>query len=74
MTQRLVTSIHRENLVHGKDHSRILKSKDIEALSIHRPEVLEIEFKASHKKLYAPISGQHAFNRVDVEGPFIINL
>ncbi|EGG96776.1 sialic acid synthase [Staphylococcus warneri] len=70
VTQRLVTSIHRENLVHGKDHSRILKSKDIEALSIHRPEVLEIEFKASHKKLYAPISGQHAFNRVDVEGPF----
>lgn len=70
VTQRLVTSIHRENLVNGNDHSRILKSKDIEGLSSHRPEVLEIEFKASHKKLYAPISGKHAFNRVDVEGPF----
>lgn len=70
VTQRLVTSIHRENLVHGNDHSRILNSDKIESLPCETTNVLEIEFKSAQKLLYAPISGQHAFNRVDVKGPF----
>ncbi|MDA5392907.1 D-ornithine--citrate ligase SfaD, partial [Staphylococcus aureus] len=34
--------------------------------------ILEIQFPQAKQTLYAPITGEHAFDRIDVEGPFYI--
>ncbi|EHJ07620.1 IucA/IucC family protein [Staphylococcus simiae] len=72
ITQRLVTSLHRENLVHAAEHSRIINKTAIASLDIPSEQVLEISFPQSQQILYAPIIGQHAFNRIDVIGPFYL--
>ncbi|BCN89091.1 IucA/IucC family protein [Staphylococcus argenteus] len=72
ITQRLVTSMHRENLVEAKSRSEILSSTVLNTLDIHTPNILEIQFPQSDRTLYAPITGEHAFDRIDVEGPFYI--
>ncbi|AKL92465.1 IucA/IucC family protein [Staphylococcus capitis] len=70
VTKRLVTSIHRENLVHGNDHSQLLNRRKFAGYDTHVTDILEIHFPKSKLYLYAPVTGQHAFNRIDVEGPF----
>lgn len=72
VTQRLVTSMHRENLVEAKSRSEILSSTVLNTLDIPTSKVLEIKFPQSDRTLYAPITGEHAFDRIDVEGPFYI--
>lgn len=72
VTQRLVTSMQRENLVKAGDRSRIIDSTQVAELNIAQPYTLEIDFPTAQKVLYAPITGQHAFNRIDVAGPFYL--
>ncbi|MFF0676552.1 IucA/IucC family protein [Staphylococcus xylosus] len=71
ISQRLITSLHRENLVQSRHHSEIIKTQNLNLdIAITQPFVLKITFPEAKKTLYAPISGQHAFDRIDVEGPF----
>lgn len=70
VTQRLVTSLHRENLVKGNDHSQLLNRYLFAGYDPNVTEILEIYFPQSEIYLYAPVTGQHAFNRIDVQGPF----
>ena len=70
VTQRLVTSIHRENLVNGNDNSQLLNRHKFAGYDVNVTAILEIHFPKSDVYLYAPVTGQHAFNRVDVQGPF----
>ncbi len=41
-------------------------------LDISTTHILEIQFPQAKQTLYAPITGEHAFDRIDVEGPFYI--
>lgn len=71
ISQRLITSLHRENLVQSRNHSEIINIKNLNLdVAIKQTLVLKINFPEAKKTLYAPISGQHAFDRIDVEGPF----
>ena len=74
ITQRLVTSMHRENLVEAKSRSEILSSTVLNTLDLPTPNMLEIQFPQSDRTLYAPITGEHAFDRIDVEGPFTLDI
>ncbi|MCG7338331.1 sialic acid synthase [Staphylococcus sp. ACRSN] len=71
ISQRLITSLHRENLVKSRDFSQIIATHSIHNdLSIETSEILSIDFPASSCSLLAPITGHHAFDRIDVAGPF----
>lgn len=70
VTQRLITSIHRENLVHSRDNSQLLNRRKFAGYDVNVIAILEIYFSKSNIYLYAPVTGQHAFDRLDVEGPF----
>ncbi len=72
VTQRLVTSMHRENLVKTRTQSKKILSRDLIMLDISTTHILEIQFPQAKQTLYAPITGEHAFDRIDVEGPFYI--
>lgn len=72
VTQRLVTSMHRENLVKARTQSKKILSRDLIMLDISTTHILEIQFPQAKQTLYAPITGEHAFDRIDVEGPFYI--
>lgn len=72
VTQRLVTSMHRENLVKARTQSKKILSRDLIMLDISTTQILEIPFPQAKQTLYAPITGEHAFDRIDVEGPFYI--
>lgn len=71
ISQRLITSMHRENLANCRDYSEII-SVDHYPLPIDTPYtyILKMSFLQNGKTLYAPISGQHAFDRINVTGPF----
>lgn len=71
VTQRLVTSMHRENLVKARTQSKKILSRDLIMLDISTTHILEIQFPQAKQTLYAPITGEHAFDRIDVEGPYI---
>ncbi|MEB6570041.1 IucA/IucC family protein [Staphylococcus auricularis] len=74
ISQRLITSIHRENLVGSRDHSQIVTHDALpQRIDSEHRNILTIEFPYSAVTLYAPITGQHAFDRIDVEGPFYIS-
>lgn len=71
ISQRLITSLYRENLVDAKDNSQILTSSELEDIFADKhSHVLCIHFPKSNRYLYAQIEGFHAFGRVDVVGPF----
>lgn len=71
ITQRLITSLHRENLVNRRDYSEVIDAQTLPfTIESDHTEILKIAFPQSQKTLYAPISGHHAFDRIDVEGPF----
>src|SRR5699024_10279782 len=70
ISQRLITSIYRENLANSRNHSHIITSQDAPYDLTTHTHLLKIHFPYAHKTLYAPITGQHAFDRIDVEGPF----
>ncbi|EKU45845.1 IucA/IucC family protein [Staphylococcus massiliensis] len=73
INQRLITSIYRENLVKGYDNSQIKATKDTDLNDlVSQDDVLIIDFPKSDILLHAPIRGEFAFNRVEVEGPFYI--
>ena len=71
ISQRLITSLHRENLINSRDYSHIIATKDAPVnLATNQVQTLKIAFPHTQKTLYAPITGIHAFDRIDVEGPF----
>ncbi|WP_436862412.1 IucA/IucC family protein [Staphylococcus caeli] len=71
ITQRLVSSLHRENLVNSREYSAVINAQTLKfTIETDHTEILKITFPHSQKILYAPISGHHAFDRIDVEGPF----
>ncbi len=41
-------------------------------LDISTTHIRAIQFPQAKQTLYAPITGEHAFDRIDVEGPFYI--
>ncbi|RIL71563.1 sialic acid synthase [Staphylococcus devriesei] len=71
ISQRLITSLYRENLVNAKDNSKILKSSELGNIFADKhAHVLCIHFPKAKRYLYAQIEGFHAFGRLDVVGPF----
>ena len=71
ISQRLISSLHRENLVNSRDYSQIISTKTLNLeTDIQTDEILRIDFPKSSRTLIAPITGQHAFDRIDVSGPF----
>ncbi|MEX6356727.1 IucA/IucC family protein [Staphylococcus cohnii] len=73
ISQRLISSLHRENLVESRSRSKIISNQDlnIEHLPANS-KLLSIAFPELNKTLYATITGEHAFDRLDVQGPFYI--
>lgn len=57
VTQRLVTSMHRENLVKARTQSKKILSRDLIMLDISTTHILEIQFPQAKQTLYAPITG-----------------
>lgn len=73
ISQRLITSLYRENLVHAKKNSQIIKSTKLAVPMFSKDkDVLCIHFPKSNVDIYSQVKGSHAFNRIDVEGPFYI--
>lgn len=73
ISQRLISSLHRENLVESRNHSKVISNQDLNI--VHLPansKLLSIAFPKLNKTLYATITGEHAFDRLDVQGPFYI--
>lgn len=73
ISQRLISSLHRENLVESRSHSKVISNQDLNI--VHLPansKLLSIAFPKLNKTLYATITGEHAFDRLDVQGPFYI--
>lgn len=73
ISQRLISSLHRENLVESRNHSKVISNQDLNI--VHLPansKLLSIAFPKLNKTLYATITGKHAFDRLDVQGPFYI--
>lgn len=53
VTQRLVTSMHRENLVKTRTQSKKILSRDLIMLDISTTHILEIQFPQAKQTLYA---------------------
>src|SRR5699024_10291624 len=73
ISQRLISSLHREHLVESRSHSKVISNQDLNI--VHLPancKLLSIAFPKLNKTLYATITGEHAFDRLDVQGPFYI--
>ncbi|UXR69204.1 MULTISPECIES: IucA/IucC family protein [unclassified Staphylococcus] len=70
VTARVITSIYRENLVNGYTNSQTVDHSLLSTSPLNHVAVLEIQFLNTQTVLCAPISGSHAFNRIDVSGPF----
>lgn len=71
ISQRLIISLYRENLVNAKDYSLIMSASKLGRLPIDKDEgVLCIHFPKAKKYIYGKVEGRHAFGRVDVVGPF----
>ncbi|MCS4485953.1 IucA/IucC family protein [Staphylococcus americanisciuri] len=70
VTARLIASIYRENLVEGYTHSHFIDHIQVPTSPIQHVDVLTIHFKQTSQVLCAPVKGHHAFNRIDVAGPF----
>lgn len=73
ISQRLISSLHRENLIDSRSYSKIISNQDLNI--VHLPansKLLSITFPKVNKTLYATITGNHAFDRLDVQGPFYI--
>lgn len=73
ISQRLISSLHRENLIDSRSYSEIISNQDLNI--VHLPansKLLSIAFPKVNKTLYATITGNHAFDRLDVQGPFYI--
>lgn len=73
ISQRLITSLYRENLVQAKENSQIIRHTKLTMSMFSKDkDVLCIHFPKSNLDIYSQIKGSHAFDRVDVEGPFYI--
>lgn len=73
ISQRLITSLYRENLIHAKDNSQIIRPNKLTVSMFSKDkDVLCIHFPKSNIDIYSQIKGRYAFDRVDVEGPFYI--
>lgn len=73
ITQRLVVSIYRENLIQQGENADIILNEAV-PFEINSPtgQTMVMHWPKSNKVLYAPISGFHAFNRIDMQGPFYL--
>ncbi|MDN6231750.1 MAG: sialic acid synthase [Staphylococcus simulans] len=71
VTKRLVVSIYRENMVNQGRQAQIINNTDLPfELSSNTGKVMKMDWPTSRLTLYAPISGFHAFDRIDMDGPF----
>lgn len=70
ITARLMGSLYRENLVGGYTHSQIVAPHLLSSDLLNEGEMLSIHFPKQDISLCGEIIGQHAFNRIDVKGPF----
>lgn len=71
ITQRLITSMYRENLAQCHLYSTIVDVNELSYdISTSQSKVLKINYPKVNKAIIAPISGSFAFDRLDVEGPF----
>lgn len=70
VTARLMGSLYRENLVGGYENSHILSANHLENTPFNNNDVLKIHFPSQNISICAEVTGQHAFNRIDVTGPF----
>ncbi|WP_086428220.1 IucA/IucC family protein [Staphylococcus cornubiensis] len=70
ITARLMASLYRENLVESYTNSAFVQAEHLDNPAIPTGEVLMIHFTYGQHTLYARVIGHHAFNRVDVTGPF----
>lgn len=74
ISQRLIISLYRENLVNGKDNSLLASADKFDRLPIDKDEdVLCVHFPKAKKYVYGKVEGRHAFGRVDVVGPFYVS-
>ena len=74
ITQRLIASMYRENLVDAYDHSELILNHH---LTPHLREHINSEYAlvihlSSQQSLLAQVSGTYAYDRVDVRGPFYL--
>ncbi|CAM3168520.1 IucA/IucC family protein [Staphylococcus argensis] len=74
ITQRLIASMYRENLVESYDHSEMILSHH---LSPHLRELINSEYAlfihlSSQQSLLAQVTGTYAYDRVDIRGPFYL--
>ncbi|ELJ9249167.1 sialic acid synthase [Staphylococcus pseudintermedius] len=70
ITARLMASLYRENLVGSYTHSTFIQAEQLAHSAIPSGELLMIHFTYGQLTLYARVISHHAFNRVDVTGPF----
>lgn len=70
ITARLMGSLYRENLVGSYQHSQIVPSHHLKHSPFKDSEVLCTRFPSQNLTILASITGKHAFNRIDVQGPF----
>ncbi|UWF57446.1 sialic acid synthase [Staphylococcus hyicus] len=70
ITARLMGSLYRENLVGGYENSQILSPYHLENAPFKDNDVLFIHFPTQNITICAEVTGRHAFNRIDVQGPF----
>lgn len=71
ITKRLVVSIYRENMVNQGRQAQIIPAAELPfALTSKTGKVMKMDWPTSKRTLYAPISGFHAFDRIDMDGPF----
>ncbi|GEP85762.1 Siderophore biosynthesis protein [Staphylococcus piscifermentans] len=71
ISKRLIVSIYRENMVGQGQNSEIISAEELPfTLSAPTGKIMKMIWPRSGKILYAPISGFHAFDRIDMEAPF----
>ncbi|MCU5745112.1 sialic acid synthase [Staphylococcus sp. SQ8-PEA] len=73
ITQRIIASVYRENIVGTYYHSKIIPLDDCpRQLKSYLTSdlLLALPFERSKVTLYANITSTHAFDRIEVQGPF----
>ncbi|MDW8798166.1 hypothetical protein SD419_06650 [Staphylococcus pseudoxylosus] len=75
ISQRLITSLHRENLVQSRHHSEIIKAQNLNLdVAITQPFILKITFPEA-KKLYMHLFQDNMpLTESMLKGRFILNM
>lgn len=70
ISARLISSIYRENLVNGFDHAHLYGAHQLVNSPFKSGNVVTITFTYTQRTICAKVVGEHAFNRIDIAGPF----